>query len=387
MADSCHPRIIVEPFKNLLNPQTVRVAGEHLQRAWPAFDRLRFERQASKGLEDLELKARAHHLAAALETTLPANFHEAADIMEAALARPRAAQAGPASAQTDAQGLAGWVLWPMTELVVRRGMQTPERALQALHAMTQRFTAEWAIRPFIEQHPALCWSTLADWTRDPSEHVRRLVSEGSRPRLPWGQQLKGLIGDPSPTLPLLRALQDDPSDYVRRSVANHLNDIAKDHPALVADWVGEHLPGASVARQALLRHACRSLIKQGEPRVMALWGVGRPFVGQLRLTLEPTQVRLGEAVELRLWLHATAKHRQPLVIDYAIHHVKASGQASPKVFKGWKVELAAGEQRRLCKVHRIKPITTRQYHPGRHIVDLRINGKVCAEAAFVLSVE
>jgi 3-methyladenine DNA glycosylase AlkC len=377
----------VEPFKNLLNPQTVRSAGEHLHRVWPAFDRLRFERQAIKGLDDLELKARAHHLASALEATLPASFHEAATIMEAALAPARAAQAGPASAQADTLGLAGWILWPMTELVARRGMQTPERALQTLHAMTQRFTAEWAIRPFIEQHPALCWSTLARWTSDPSEHVRRLVSEGSRPRLPWGQQLKGLIADPSPTLPLLRALQDDPSDYVRRSVANHLNDIAKDHPALVADWVAEYLPAASAARQALLRHACRSLIKQGEPRVMALWGVGRPFEGRLTLTLEPTHIRLGEAVELRLWLHSTATQAQPLVIDYAVHHVKASGQTSPKVFKGWKVELAAGEQRELCRAHRIKPITTRRYHPGRHTVDLLINGKVCAEAAFVLSLE
>jgi 3-methyladenine DNA glycosylase AlkC len=377
----------VEPFKNLLNPQTVRAAGEHLQRVWPAFDRVRFERQAIKGLEDLELKARAQHLAAALEATLPANFHEAADILEATLAPPRAAHEGPVSVQTGTSGLAGWVIWPMTEFVARRGLEQPERSLQALHAMTQQFSAEWALRPFIERHPSVSWPTLQRWTSDPSEHVRRLVSEGSRPRLPWGLQLKGLIADPSPTLPLLRALQDDPSDCVRRSVANHLNDIAKDHPALVADWVAEFLPGASASRRALLRHACRSLIKQGEPRVMALWGVGRPFEGRVRLTVEPSQIRLGEGVELRLRLQSTAKHSQPLLIDYAVHHVKANGQTAPKVFKGWKIELAPDERRELSKTHGVKPITTRRYHPGRHVVDLRINGKVCAEAVFGLSLE
>ncbi len=116
-----------------------------------------------------------------------------------------------------------------------------------LHAITQRFTAEWAIRPFIVAHPALCFATLERWVDDPSVHVRRLVSEGSRPRLPWGLQLKSLIADPTPTLPLLEALQDDASEYVRRSVANHLNDIAKDHPQLIAQWLERHLPGASPA--------------------------------------------------------------------------------------------------------------------------------------------
>ncbi|HMO49182.1 MAG TPA: hypothetical protein PKB14_24560 [Rubrivivax sp.] len=113
------------------------------------------------------------------------------------------------------------MVWPLGEFVVRRGDAMPQRALRTLHALTQRHTAEWAVRPFIERHPELSFATLAAWAADPSPHVRRLVSEGSRPRLPWGLQLKALILDPSPALPLLRALQDDPSAYVRRSVANH----------------------------------------------------------------------------------------------------------------------------------------------------------------------
>ena len=151
----------------------------------------------------------------------------------------------------------GWVVWPLTDWVARCGLHQPDRALDALHAMTQRFTAEWAVRPFIERHPERTWARLAAWCEDPSAHVRRLASEGSRPRLPWGRQLQGLIRDPAPTLPLLARLQDDPSAYVRRSVANHLNDISRDHPEQLLRWLQAHLPQAPAPRRALLRRAGR----------------------------------------------------------------------------------------------------------------------------------
>jgi 3-methyladenine DNA glycosylase AlkC len=217
------------------------------------FDAPRFEALASKDLDALEFKARALHLASALEATLPQDFEHAAQVIEASLRPPGIDDELAVLRTGDAGWPAGWC--GHGEFVVRRGMSTPQRALQLLHALTQRHTAEWAIRPFIEQHPQIAFATLMTWASDPSAHVRRLASEGSRPRLPWGLQLKGLIADPSPTLPLLRALQDDPSDYVRRSVANHLNDIAKDHPALVLQWLREHLPTATPQRRALLKHA------------------------------------------------------------------------------------------------------------------------------------
>src|SRR3989440_255744 len=225
-----------EPFKNLLNESVVRAIGARLAAASPGFERKRFEELATEGLEALEMKARAMRIADALEATLPHDFTQAADMIDA----------------TIDGGLEGWALWPVGEFVARRGLAAPERALRVLHGLTQRFTAEWAIRPFILAHPALTFETLARWTADPSPEVRRLVSEGSRPRLPWGLQLKSLIADPSPTLPLLEALLDDESEIVRRSVANHLNDIAKDHPHVVAEWVERHLPGATPARRALL---------------------------------------------------------------------------------------------------------------------------------------
>jgi 3-methyladenine DNA glycosylase AlkC len=373
----------VEPFKNLLGPTEVRAAAEHLARAEPSFPRARFTRLANSGLQELEFKARAEHLCAALEATLPADFERAASILEAALG-PAGEGDELSALRCGPKGLAGWVIWPLGEFVARRGLAHPERSLRALHAFTQRFTAEWAIRPFLEHHPELSFATLARWTADPSAHVRRLVSEGSRPRLPWGRQLRALIADPRPTLPLLRALQDDPSPYVRRSVANHLNDIAKDHPQLVADWVAEHWPAAGDQRRALLRHAARSLIKQGHRPTLRALGLGRSFRGEVRFTVAPRRIALGEAVVFEVQLHSRAREPQPLELDLRVHHRKAGGGSSPKVFKGWRLTLAAGATAQLSKRHALRPVTTRTYHAGRHRVELLINGEAVAETHFDL---
>ena len=373
----------MEPFKNFINTETIRTARRHLARAWPAFDGARFERLATDGLEALELKARVHHLAEALAATLPGDFAAAAEVIEASLATMLPPDSDDAPKPAD-DGLSGWVVWSLGEFVVRRGLDEPQRALATLHALTQRSTAEFAVRPFIEAHPALAFGTLHAWARDPSAHVRRLASEGSRPRLPWGAQLKALIADPSPTLPLLALLQDDPSPYVRRSVANHLNDIAKDHPALLAQWVEQHLTDATPDRRALLKHASRTLIKRGDARVLKAWGLGQRFKGEVSLALSPKRIALGDSLTLQATLQSTSARRQKLAIDYAVHHVKASGETAPKVFKGWVLELAPHETRVLEKRHAIRPITTRRYHAGRHAIDLRVNGQALAECDFDL---
>jgi 3-methyladenine DNA glycosylase AlkC len=377
---------MAEPFKNLLGPAVVHAAARHLHRVWPAFDAQRFTAAALSGLDALEMKARATQIADALQATMPADFEAAALLIEAALApAPDHVELGKL-APSD-KGLAGWVLWPVGIFIERRGIEKASqvpRALRTLHALTQRFTAEWAIRPFIDKHPALAFKTLQAWTSDPSPHVRRLVSEGSRPRLPWGLQLKALIKDPAPTLPLLLALQDDPSPYVRRSVANHLNDIGKDHPAVVAAWVEQHLPGATTERAALLRHASRSLIKKGDQRVLAAFGLGRALKGEATLSIAPASIKLGESVRLDVNVTSSARQQQKLVIDYAVHHVKAHGGTAAKVFKGWTVDLAPGETRSLQRQHAVRLITTRSYHAGRHAVELLINGRVAAAAEFGL---
>jgi len=372
-----------EPFKLLLNPALVRNAAAHLQRSWRGFPATDFEALALHDFDALQMKARAMQIATALDATLPQDFEHAARTIQGALAPVRGDE-DLATLRASSAGLAGWICWPLGELIARRGLAYPERALAALHALTQRFTAEFAIRPFILAHPQLAFETLSRWTADPSAHVRRLVSEGSRPRLPWGIQLKPLIADPAPTLPLLRALLDDPSEYVRRSVANHLNDIAKDHPQIVAEWLREHLPHANAARRALLRHASRTLVKRGDPATLAAWGLGGKLRGAAQLKLMPQRVRIGAAIELVVELVAHARTAQKLAIDYRIHHVRADGSTGAKVCKGWLLELAPGECRELRKRHSLRPITTRRYYPGRHQIALVVNGRVVAEAAFML---
>jgi 3-methyladenine DNA glycosylase AlkC len=379
----------MEPFKNLINATTVANAGLHLQRAWTDFDRPRFESLANSGLEALELKARMLQLADAMRATLPDDFNSACKVLEASLAPalPLDAQGEPEGlTSTEAStGLAGWVIWSMGEFVARHGQHDVSRSLACLHALTQRSTAEFAIRPFIQQQPEAVWPVLTRWASDPSAHVRRLVSEGSRPRLPWGQRLQALVADPAPTLPLLRTLQDDPSSYVRRSVANHLNDIAKDHPDLVAGWVKDHLIEATPERSALLRHASRVLIKQGHAPTLAAWGLASGLKGHAVLSLSAPDASVGGSIGLSVTLRSTARQSQPLEIDYAVHHVRANGSTSPKVFKGWKLTLAEGETRTLDKRHSLKPVTTRTLYPGLHRIELRVNGVALAEAAFHLT--
>lgn len=377
-----------EPFKNLINADTARHAGQHLRRVWRGFDSVRFEALATDALDALEFKARAMRWADALQATLPDDFDRACGFIEAALAPPLAldAHGEPVGLQGSLhpEGMAGWALWGTGEWVARNGHPFPERALECLHAITQRFTAEFAIRPLIQQRPDAVWPVLQRWLGDPSAHVRRLVSEGSRPRLPWGLRLQALVADPSPTLPLLRALQDDASGYVRRSVANHLNDIAKDHPARVADWVREHRVGASVQREALLRHASRGLIKAGHGPTLQAWGLEQGLRGKATLEVAPARALIGSGVSLSVTLRSTARTAQTLVVDYAVHHVKARGHSAPKVFKGWKLELAPGEVRDLQKMHSLREVTTRRLHPGRHRIELRVNGAALAEAGFDL---
>lgn len=372
-----------EPFKNLISGEVVRSIGAHLHRVDPSFGRRGFEAQATAGLEALELKARVLHVTTALIAALPADVDRAVGLLEASLGPP--GEGDDLSALgTTSRGLGGWAVWPLTEAIARIAIDAPERGLAALHAMTQRMTAEFAIRPFLVRHPALGFKVLTRWTGDPSAHVRRLVSEGSRPRLPWGLRLQALVVDPSPTLPLLAALQDDTSEYVRRSVANHLNDIGKDHPEVLIGWLTRHLPGASPQRQALLRHASRSLIKAGDPATLAAWGLGQAFRGEATWSVGPKAVKIGGALTLKLALRSTSAQPQRLVIDYVVHHVKANGSTSPKVFKGWALELGPREARTLERQHSLKIVTTRRYYPGEHAAEVRINGQALGTAAFRL---
>jgi 3-methyladenine DNA glycosylase AlkC len=375
---------MAEAFKEWIGIELVRTMAKHLRRVHEGFPRERFVKLASTGLAELELKARVLHVADALAATLPSSFAQAAKILERSLAPPRSDADLSKLVPCDA-GLAGWAVWPMTDYVARYGIKHAKRALRCLHALTQRNTAEYAIRPFLIEHRELTMATLHEWLDDESPHVRRLVSEGTRPRLPWGIQLRHLVADPTPAFPFLQQLQDDESEYVRRSVANHLNDIAKDHPGHVADWLERSLPDANDQRRSMLRHASRTLIKRADQRVLKAWGMANPLRGDATFSVSPTKVLQGDAATLSVVLQSRAKKSQVLMVDYVVHHVKKGGVTSAKTWKGWQLTLHPGECRELQKKHSLKIVTTRRDYPGRHAVDLMINGKVVASAWFDLA--
>lgn len=374
---------MAEPFKERIGAALVRDVGAHLARSWRGFPQRRFVRQALGGLDGLELKARVAHVADVLAACLPSRFDVAAAALEGSLAPAREDDDLSALVTTEA-GLAGWAVWPMTDFVARYGLAHPARSLRALHALTQRNTAEYAVRPFLIWHRARAMQVLAEWAEDPSPHVRRLVSEGTRPRLPWGVQLKHLVADPSPCLPLLERLQDDSSAYVRRSVANHLNDISKDHPGLVAGWLARHLVSCPDQRRSTLRRAARTLIKRGDKRALRAFGVGDPLHGWAALEIFPRRASVGGELRLQVSLESTSARSQQLVVDYILHHVRADGTTRGKTWKGWELHLAAGERRVLQKARSLRPVTTRRDHPGRHRVELLVNGDVQATASFDL---
>jgi len=374
----------MEPFKNFIDPNLVRQLAIGLKRVWPAFPEKDFVRQAEAGLADLELKDRVRHLAQALADTLPEDFSKAASILEASLC-PAPKGDDPLSDDERKKGLGGWAVWPMTEYVARRGLPHFDRALSCLRELTQRASSEFAVRPFLAADPERALRILQGWLRDPSPHVRRWISEGTRPRLPWGERLQDFVRDPAPCLPLLEALYDDPSEYVRRSVANHLNDISKDHPDLAVGIARRWLADGKEQTRRLGSHALRGLIKKGHKDALALLGFSGGAKLQLNdFTVKPGKLSLGDTLTLTCTLTNKGRETANLVIDYSIHHQKADGSLRPKVFKGTKRKLKPGEKTEIQIRHPFKKVTVRRYHPGKHEVGLLANGRELARADFVL---
>ena len=373
-----------EPFKNAFNPQMITVMGTHFQRVAPTFDKQRFVDSAITGLDELELKQRATHIRKALEETLPADFTRACKLMVNAL-HP-ASDIDLSGTVMDEDGIRGWAIMPMAEYVSEHGLDDFETSLETLRELTTRFSAEFAIRFFFISNTQHTLTHLERWTRDENYHVRRLASEGSRPRLPWALRLPEFVADPTPVVALLEVLKDDPEEYVRRSVANNLNDIAKDHPDLVADIARRWLKNASPARKKLVKHACRTLIKQGHAKTLEAFGYSEPILSVGEITLKSSTVELGSHLEFEVSITSDAPSNQPLIIDYVIHHQKANGTTSPKVFKWKTLDLPAGKSLTISKKHTLKPITTRVYYAGQHQVEIQINGKSFGKADFDLTV-
>ncbi|MBX3041844.1 MAG: DNA alkylation repair protein [Bdellovibrionaceae bacterium] len=367
----------MEPFKNLYSFENSKKISKALKRAWPDFPSAFFLKDLENQLSPLELKGRMNLLSERLSQVLPQDFPTKVDILIRALAE----------SDEDRIGLSGFLVWPLSSLVAREGLEHFELSMNALKEMTKRFTAEFDIRPFLETHERASLRLLKSWAKDPDPHVRRLVSEGTRPLLPWGSRLSLFQQDPDKTASLLEVLKKDESEYVRKSVANHLNDHSKTHP----EWVLERLQTWQekdpdhTGLQWIIRHASRTLVKTGHPQALKLHGFSsgaKLKVGPVHLS--PKNLRVGEALNFTVQISNPTNQKVSVLVDYVIHHRKANGQLTPKVFKGRKKVLAPKESWVFEGTHKVRKVTTRTYFAGEHLFSLQINGRPGQPQAFRL---
>jgi 3-methyladenine DNA glycosylase AlkC len=274
------------------------------------------------------------------------------------------------------------------DFVAKYGLDYFDISMQALYQMTKRFTAEGAIRAFIQKYPDRTLTVLQQWAEDPNCHVRRLVSEGTRPRLPLAPRLRDFVHHPRPVLALLEQLKTDPELMVRRSVANNLNDIAKDHPDLVLETLARWKQAVDPATQWIAGHAARTLLKQGHMGALALLGYpAENNISVASFQLNQTSVRMGEDLVFTIEILSTTDAPQNLLIDYVVHHLKANGKLAPKVFKLAKKRLVPRAMLSLTKRHAFRPLSTRVYYPGRYALEFQINGQRWGWQEFELVIE
>lgn len=361
---------MAEPLKLFFSPALVRRLAADLQRVHTPFNARAFIRQASDGLDELELLDRGKHLARALAAHLPGPYTKAVDVLLRSL--------GPehASDELVGAGMAPFFYLPHVLFVAEHGLDDFDVSMRAQYELTKRFSAESSVRPYIEKHPERTFAMLRAWTRDSNPHVRRLVSEGTRLRLPWAMRVAWLDEHPERVLELLELLKDDEASVVRRSVANNLNDLGKVRPELLTRTCAAWLQGASPERRALVEHALRSAVKRGHADALRLLGYGtKASVAIEDVRISPARVSIGERVSVGFALRNTSRTPQNVLVDLAVHFVKANGSAAPKVFKLTRAALEPRGRVDLRSSVSLAVHTTRKPRPGRHAVDVIINGR------------
>ena len=359
---------------HLFNQEKVAYLGGLLSTGVAGFDRHRFEEEVMAEMLDLELKERIGLIARVMGEQLDEDFETAAAQLEASLPPPL----DPTLTDDD---FGDFIIAPLGKFVEDEGLEHLETSLPLLRQLTMRFSMEGPIRPFIDRYPDQVFDRLMEWTADDNYHVRRLVSEGTRPRLPWAGRLSTEIERP---LPLLDKLYSDPTRYVTRSVANHLNDIAKIKPSVVVQrleaWATEgRQEPAELAW--MTKHALRTLIKQGNAEALGLLGFSTDPDVTAALKITTPLVRASEALEFEVDLHAHAD--ESLIVDYLIDFVKANGETKPKVFKLKTLDLAADTTTAMKKRHPLRAnATTYTLYAGQHGLTVVANGKPVASGSF-----
>lgn len=356
-----------EPLKNAYNQPYIERLAQSIQQIWPMFDGSRFTAMVlDDAWETRELKARMKHITASMGACIPLSFTESVDIL-----------------LKSAERFGGFEGMFFPDYIEQFGADHWDVSVNALEVLTQYSSSEFAVRPMIIKAPEKMMGTMLAWASHENYHVRRLASEGCRPRLPWAMALPQFKKDPDLILPILEQLKQDESDYVRRSVANNLNDIAKDNPDVVIAWCKAR-KGQHPHTDWIIKHGCRTLLKQAHPEVMAMFGYRTAAsVSVTDLMIQNDKLTMGDDLGFGFCVSSSQGALSKLRIEYIIDYVKANGRCSSKVFK---VSESDYRQREISftRKHSFRQMTTRKHYPGEHALSIRINGEVKKAVKFIL---
>lgn len=359
---------MAEALKNMYNQSFFNHFCSIVKRVYPKFDKQLFIKLIfDEEWENRELKQRIRHITHTLSHTLPPSYPEAIDIL--------------IKIAPECKGFE-YLFFP--DFVERYGISYWDLSVSALKQFTSSSSSEFAVRPFIEQDPKIMMMIMEKWAQDKDHHVRRLASEGCRPRLPWATPLKMFKDNPAPILPILSLLKEDESEYVRKSVANNLNDMSKDHPHIVkklcAEWKNEH-----PYTDWIIKHGCRTLLRKADPEVLSLFGFETKLDVYIKdLSLSSEQLEIGDAITFHFALVNQSLDSYKLRIEYGIDFVKANGSTSRKLFKITENTYRNGETI-FNRTHSFKDLSTRKHYEGRHRLSIVINGQEMASAYFQLN--
>lgn len=365
-------------IRNFFNEDLVLLMGKTINKAYPKFDSAQFKKHCLPFTDEEAFKDRSNKITKALIETLPQDFKKSIAILLSTF---------PKEDTNEDINWSSFYYMPIGSFAELQGCKKEHlhEALNALYEITKRFTSEFAIRAFIIKFPKETFEYLEKWVKDKNQHPRRLVSEGTRPRLPWAQALPEFKKDPTSTLSLLENLRNDSAKYVQKSVANHLNDITKDNPKLaietLARWKKENNPNTNW----IVKHALRSELKKGTPEALEILGFSNKSKIEVSdLKLSSTKVKIGDRLEFSFKINSKENKEVPIMIDYVIHYLKANGKTAPKTFKLAIKDIKAGQTLSFNKNQSFKIISTRKFHLGEHAVEVQVNGNRLEKAYFEL---
>ena len=356
---------MAELFKDVYCPVFYDKLSGVLTKVIPEFDSVKFNQMIfDDSFVDYELKQRMYHTAEVLNHFMPVDFSDAVVVLKLIIGELR--EQGIKEQSIEYMCLPAYI-----EIY---GLDDYDSAVDGFESVTQYTSCEFAVRPFIIRYPTKMLAQMLAWTRHESRHVRRLASEGSRPRLPWAMALPTLKHDPTPLLPILTALKQDDCEVVRRSVANNLNDIAKDNCDAVVQIATQWL-GHNAQTDKLVKHACRTLLKQAQPEIMALFGFQQDQIKLTAMAIATPIVEVGDKLTFNFSIENTSHQAQKLRLEYGLYYLKKNGSLTRKVFKISERVIAANAQEHITRHQSFKVISTRVFHLGRHKLAIIINGQ------------